>query len=69
MTPLVPVAHSTGRPEFSISPGLPRGLAIDRSTGRIHGTPRTRSRRTVYTVQMEDLSGVGDAAVSLSVSG
>jgi hypothetical protein len=68
-TPLVPVAHSTGRPRFSISPALPRGLAIDHATGRIHGTPRVRSLRTVYTVQMEDLSGVGEAAVSLSVSG
>lgn len=65
--PLVPGIRATGRPSFSISPALPRGLRLNPRTGTISGTPRARSALGAYTVQLTDLAGVADATLLLEV--
>jgi hypothetical protein len=59
----------TGAPSFSVSPGLPAGLALDPATGRITGAPTAARSSTAYTVTMHDLVGSAAATFTLSVDG
>jgi hypothetical protein len=43
--------------EYTIEPELPRGLGINKSTGRITGTPKEAKEKTVYTVTATNTQG------------
>lgn len=54
---------------FTISPSLPPGLALDKATGGISGTPTAASARTDYTVKAKTPGGESTALLSLTVNG
>jgi CSLREA domain-containing protein len=58
-TPVTPVAGSGGTAPlvYTISPGLPNGLAISSMTGAISGTPSGTITATTYTVTVTDKNG------------
>lgn len=59
---------SGGSPDsFSVSPALPAGLAIDRSSGVISGTPSAVSSATTYTVTAKNDGGSTRASLSIAV--
>ena len=52
---------------FTVSPDLPVGLGLDRSTGLIAGTPPSTSAATTYTIFAANSGGTGYCTVSLGV--
>ncbi|MGB8930622.1 MAG: putative Ig domain-containing protein [Anaeromyxobacteraceae bacterium] len=67
VTPNVP-AYRGGTPDsFSVSPALPPGLAIDRTSGIISGTPTATAATATYTVKAENGTGSSSAGLSLTV--
>jgi hypothetical protein len=62
------VASVTGVVDsFTISPALPNGLVMSKSTGVISGTPTAASAATSYTVTARNASGTATAQVNLTV--
>jgi hypothetical protein len=53
---------------YSVSPALPAGLSLDRSSGVISGTPTTVTAQANYTVTASNASGGTTAAVSITVT-
>ena len=53
--------------DFSISPALPAGLSIDRSTGKISGTCNVMTPSTVYQISATKV-GAGTVTVPLTLS-
>lgn len=53
---LIP-AGSAGIKDFTISPALPAGLAIDSANGIISGTPSVSAEAQIYTVTAKDAYG------------
>ena len=51
---------------YSISPGLPAGLAFNTTTGAITGTPTTVFGPTVFTISVKGSDGNGSTTVTLT---
>jgi hypothetical protein len=71
-TAFTPVTGSggTGSLSFSVSPGLPAGLAIAAATGAVTGTPTVALTATSFTVTVADSNGAtATATFSLAVNG
>ncbi len=64
---LAPVIGRTGTASFSVSPGLPRGLSLNRHSGVISGTPRTLASPRFYTVTLTDQAGAAETTLELAV--
>jgi hypothetical protein len=54
---------------FSVSPGLPAGLAINKLTGVINGTPTAVSVAAAYTITAKNQAGATTASLSIAVNG
>ena len=54
---------------FSVSPDLPRGLALDPKTARISGKPVLPAERTEFTVMGRNMRGQVTAMMVLAVAG
>jgi hypothetical protein len=52
---------------FLVSPALPTGLSISKTTGAIYGTPAAKSASTVYTTTAYNVSGTATAQFTLRV--
>jgi hypothetical protein len=52
---------------YSVSPGLPAGISIDATTGRISGTPTAPARSATYTVTATNATGSTTTALAFSV--
>ncbi len=62
------VRYSGGTPDsFTVSPALPAGLTINKTTGVISGTPATAQNAAVYTVIARNIAGIAIARVSIAV--
>lgn len=53
--------------EFTVSPALPEGLRLDKSTGEIRGVPTTPTPEQVYTVVALNDGGKAEVFFSLAV--
>ena len=53
---------------YSVTPGLPVGLAFDSATGAISGTPETESPATDYVVTATNASGSTTVEISIEVA-
>ncbi|PUA76089.1 hypothetical protein DB771_14725 [Burkholderia sp. AU29985] len=53
--------------QYSVSPALPAGLALDPVTGIISGTPTTVAHATIYTVTGRNAAGSAAARVQIEV--
>jgi hypothetical protein len=53
--------------EYSVSPDLPAGLALDPATGVISGTPLAASSGTTYTVRASNGGGAATAILTLEI--
>ena len=67
--PITPLGSSVaGSPAgFSVSPGLPAGLAIDAISGQIAGTPKTETGTNTYVVTASNISGSASFGLTLTV--
>jgi hypothetical protein len=54
---------------FTVSPPLPAGLALDKSTGAISGTPTAASGNATYQVTARNRAGATTVGLVLGVSG
>jgi Putative Ig domain len=52
---------------YSVSPALPAGLALDRTSGAISGTPLAASPETTYTLTASNAAGSATAPVTFMV--
>jgi PKD repeat protein len=53
---------------FTVSPALPAGLLLARTTGVISGTPTTASAAANYTVTARNIAGTATATVSIAIT-
>ncbi len=58
----------TGAPTFTVTPGLPVGLALDATSGAISGTPVFAQVATDYTVTATSDSGAAEAVLTMAVT-
>ncbi len=68
ITPLTPTSTGGAVASYSISPGLPTGLAFNTSTGVISGTPTVVSPATTYTITATNVTGSATTTVNLTVN-
>lgn len=54
---------------FTVSPALPAGLTLGKSTGSITGTPTVAATSSVYTVTARNPAGAATAQLTLTVNG
>jgi FG-GAP repeat len=62
------VVRRTGPARFSLARPLPRGLALDRRTGVVTGTPAAPMRGARFSVTLRDLVGAARAGLVVTVS-
>ena len=70
VTPFIPISGTGGYSTltWSISPGLPAGLSLNPTNGRISGTPTNSSTATLYTVTVTDqISQTSSRSITMSV--
>lgn len=67
IAPLVPTVTGTVT-NYSVSPTLPAGLALNAGTGVISGTPTAASASTTYTVTASNRGGSTTAGVTIEVT-
>ncbi|AYZ95730.1 putative Ig domain-containing protein [Burkholderia dolosa] len=65
--PNVPSSGGGAITQYSASPALPAGLALDPVTGIISGTPTTVAHATIYTVTGRNAAGSAAARVQIEV--
>lgn len=62
-----PAGIRTGDASFSVSPELQQGLALDRQTGAVSGTPTWTQPESVHTVTVTDWVGTGEAPLAIQI--
>jgi 6-phosphogluconolactonase (cycloisomerase 2 family) len=67
LTPLTPTVQGVVD-EFTVSPALPAGLALDVDTGVISGTPDLPAARRLYAVRASNLNGSTEFQLALEVA-
>ena len=65
---LVNTGDAVSSAGYTISPTLPTGLSINKTTGVISGTPTVISAEKVYTISGSNASGTGTTTVKLEVT-
>ncbi|MBR8317305.1 putative Ig domain-containing protein [Burkholderia dolosa] len=65
--PNVPSSSGGAITQYSVSPALPAGLALDPVTGIISGTPTAIAHATIYTVTGRNAAGSAAARVQIEV--
>jgi hypothetical protein len=68
ITNLAPVLSPGTAPAYSVSPVLPRGLAISTTTGIISGTPTMVTPNATYTVTAVNTGGTATATLDIRVN-
>lgn len=67
ITPINPVITGEGL-SFTVSPSLPSGLAINRETGQLSGTPLVLANTTKYVVTASNANGSTSFELSITVN-
>ena len=70
VTPFIPILGTGGYNTltWSISPGLPAGLALNTANGQISGTPTLSSTATLYTITVTDqINQTSSRSITMSV--
>ena len=67
ITPYVPTVQGGSPTSYSVSPGLPPGLALNALTGVISGTPTAISVQTTYTIAATNSGGTAVTGLSITV--
>ncbi len=68
MTPLPPI-YNGGRPtKYTVTPELPKGFALNETTGEISGTPALASPLTNYTIIASNTGGSFSFSINISVT-
>jgi 6-phosphogluconolactonase (cycloisomerase 2 family) len=67
MVPPLRPTYSGGAATFSITPALPSGMSINRTTGVVSGLPETALARTTFTVRAQNAQGSVTAALELEI--
>jgi YVTN family beta-propeller protein len=62
-------ANFAGAVSYTVSPDLPAGLALDRTTGVVSGTPEQAQIATTYTVTGTDGTSTASVGVTVRVAG
>jgi hypothetical protein len=63
----VPASTGGAVSSYSVAPALPAGLAINRETGTISGTPSIGAPSAVYTVTATNSAGSTSAALTIAI--
>jgi LysM repeat protein len=69
ITPNQPSHGGGAVTSYSVSPGLPTGLALDPTTGVLTGTPTANTATAVYTVTARNAWGSTSTGLTITVSG
>jgi hypothetical protein len=67
ISPNVPTTIGGGVTSYSVTPPLPAGLSIDKTTGKITGTPTTPTAAAIYTVFAQNAAGSASTGVTITV--
>ncbi len=67
MTPLAPLAPAPSITQFSVSPSLPAGIALDTATGVLSGAPTALSAPQIYSIRATNGSGEDIETITLEV--
>lgn len=67
ITPNVPTRDG-GAVTFSVTPTLPQGLTLDRTTGILSGTPLALKAATTHTVTASNAEGTATTSLTLTVT-
>lgn len=66
ITALTPAVSGTVT-QYGVSPALPAGLTLDKTTGQISGTPTAATAASTYTVTAQNTDGTTSFALSITV--
>ncbi len=68
ITPNVPTIGGGAVDQFTVTPALPAGLAIDSLSGVITGTPTALQSVTAHTITATNITGSADTVVMITVN-